>query len=66
MDPQYHEFPSNLTAEDRHRYFEPIVLTNAMSGAVDWLKPYVPKGKHSVNKQSVGENEQAVALEAST
>jgi hypothetical protein len=31
-----------LPEADRIRYFDPIALTDASGGPVDWLKPYVP------------------------
>ena len=43
LDPQYFEWPDDLTEEDRQRYFEPIRLTDAAGEAVDWLKPYMPR-----------------------
>jgi hypothetical protein len=51
LDPQYDERPGDLSPEDYQRYFEPIALTNAAGGPLDWLKPYIPaqerKGKPS-------------------
>ena len=40
LDPQYREHPSDLSEEDRERYFTPIALTDASGGPADWLKPY--------------------------
>jgi hypothetical protein len=40
LDPQYFERPVELSDEDRERYFEPVKLTDASGGAIDWLKPY--------------------------
>jgi hypothetical protein len=42
LDPQYFERPDNLSEQDRIRYFDPIVLTDADGAAAEWLKPYVP------------------------
>jgi hypothetical protein len=42
LDPQYFEHPSDLSEEERKRYFEPIVLTDASGGPVEWIKPYIP------------------------
>jgi hypothetical protein len=42
LDPQYDERPDDLSSDDCRRYFEPVVLTDAMGGPVDWLKPYIP------------------------
>ena len=43
LDPQYEEYPPDLSREDYQRYFEPIALTDEAGGPVDWLKPYVPQ-----------------------
>jgi len=43
LDPQYFERPSDLSEEDRERYFEPIVLTDCNRNPTEWLRPYVPK-----------------------
>jgi radical SAM superfamily enzyme YgiQ (UPF0313 family) len=42
LDPQYFEQPSDLTDEDRARYFEPIAVTDGAGRPVEWLRPYVP------------------------
>ncbi|MDM0080948.1 hypothetical protein QTI17_10130 [Variovorax sp. J31P179] len=50
LDPQYFERPDDLTEEDRVRYFDPVVLTDAQGGPVEWLKPYVPTNvRHTVH-----------------
>jgi hypothetical protein len=43
LDPQYEEFPADISREDYKHYFEPIELTNEAGGPADWLKPYVPQ-----------------------
>src|SRR5438552_4719253 len=43
LDPQYEEFPPDISEEDYRRYFEPIALTDETGGPADWLKPYVPQ-----------------------
>ena len=40
LDPQYFERPSDLSDEDRERYFDPIALTDASGAPAEWLKPY--------------------------
>jgi hypothetical protein len=40
LDPQYFERPNDLSEADRATYFDPIYLTDANGGPVDWLKPY--------------------------
>jgi len=42
LDPQYREYPADITQEDRIRYFEPVAVTDAEGRATGWLKPYVP------------------------
>jgi hypothetical protein len=48
LDPQYFERPAELSDEDRKRYFEPVMLTDASGGPVDWLKPYVHRRDHDI------------------
>lgn len=43
LDPQYFEFPADITAEDHERYFKPIALTDEHGQPSDWLKRYVPE-----------------------
>ena len=43
LDPQYFEIPSDLTEEDRKRYFEPVALTDDSGNPAQWLKAYVPQ-----------------------
>lgn len=42
LDPQYFEYPADISEEDRQRYFEPIALTDAAGRPVEWLRPYIP------------------------
>jgi len=44
LDPQYFERPSDVSEQDRQRYFDPIALTDAGGGPAEWLKPYIPAG----------------------
>jgi hypothetical protein len=43
LDPQYFEYPNDLTEEDRQRYFEPVALTDKDGCPVEWLKQYIPQ-----------------------
>ncbi len=52
LDPQYQEFPPDLSREDYKRYFEPIALTDETGGPVDWLKPYVPQSQRKRLRQA--------------
>jgi hypothetical protein len=45
LDPQYDEYPADISKEDFRHYFEPIALTDAAGGPADWLKPYVPQSR---------------------
>jgi len=41
LDPQYFERPSDLSEEDKIRYFEPIALTGADGQPARWLRHYI-------------------------
>ena len=43
LDAVYGEQPADITAEDRARYFDPVLLTKADGGLADWLVPYQPR-----------------------
>jgi radical SAM superfamily enzyme YgiQ (UPF0313 family) len=40
LDPQYEEWPEDVTEDDRERYFRPIMLTDANRRPMPWLDPY--------------------------
>ena len=40
LDPQYSEYPPDISAEDKARYFEPIRLTDKRGNLAEWLAPY--------------------------
>jgi hypothetical protein len=42
LDPQYFEWPANLSDEDRRRYFDPIHITDEQGRPMEWLKRYIP------------------------
>jgi hypothetical protein len=52
LDPQYAEYPADLSEEDYKRYFEPIALTDESGGPVDWLRPYVPQARRQQSRQA--------------
>ncbi len=52
LDPQYAEYPPDLSAEDYKHYFAPIALTDETGGPVDWLKPYVPQARRKRSRQA--------------
>jgi hypothetical protein len=43
LDPQYFEWPDDLSDQDRATYFDPIYLTDAAGGPSKWLKPYLSR-----------------------
>jgi len=47
LDPQYFEYPDDISAEDKARYFAPIALTDGDGRPAEWLKPYVPGARAS-------------------
>ena len=51
LDPQYEEFPADISREDYKHYFEPITLTDETGGPADWLKPYVPLSSKQRSRQ---------------
>lgn len=42
LDPQYREYPPDLTEDERCRYFDPIMITDAVGGLAEWLRAYAP------------------------
>jgi radical SAM superfamily enzyme YgiQ (UPF0313 family) len=38
LDPQYADYPSNITARDKEKYFEPVMVTDAYGQASEWLE----------------------------
>jgi hypothetical protein len=51
LDPQYEEFPADISPEDYKHYFEPIAVTDEFGGPVDWLKRYVPRSSKQRSRQ---------------
>ncbi|MFL5007146.1 MAG: B12-binding domain-containing radical SAM protein [Microvirga sp.] len=51
LDPQYFEQPDDLSEADRRRYFDPIALTDAHGGPVEWLVPYRDKQRRAATKR---------------
>ncbi len=64
LDPQYAEYPHDITPENYTRYFEPVALTDANGGAVDWLKPYVPRAQRKRSQYIAREVKAAEAVNA--
>jgi radical SAM superfamily enzyme YgiQ (UPF0313 family) len=43
LDPQYSEYPKDISPEDWKKYFEPVQLIDEHGRLAAWLRPYVPK-----------------------
>ncbi|MFC2155621.1 B12-binding domain-containing radical SAM protein [Acidobacteriota bacterium] len=44
LDPQYNEYPPDITLEDKKRYFDPIMVTDRKGNVSEWLRDYIPPG----------------------
>ncbi len=42
LDPQYEDFPADITEADRRKYFDPLPVTDGSGALADWLLPYAP------------------------
>lgn len=42
LDPQYSEYPADISPEDKALYFDPVVLIDADGKPADWLTPPTP------------------------
>ena len=51
LDPQYDEFPADISLEDYKHYFEPIAVTDESGGPADWLKRYIPRSSKQRSRQ---------------
>ena len=51
LDPQYDEFPADISPEDYKHYFEPIAVTDESGGPADWLKRYIPRSSKQRSRQ---------------
>ena len=49
LDPQYFERPTDISAEDLARYFEPIALTDIHGRPTEWLAAYVRPAKRKAS-----------------
>jgi radical SAM superfamily enzyme YgiQ (UPF0313 family) len=43
LDPQYRDYPADITPADKRHYFDPILVTDADGRAAAWLEPYRPR-----------------------
>jgi hypothetical protein len=53
LDPQYEEYPMDISSEDWERYFEPIPLTRPDGRLAEWLLPYMQRRKPDKANQEV-------------
>jgi radical SAM superfamily enzyme YgiQ (UPF0313 family) len=51
LDPQFSEYPRNISIEDWQRYFEPILLTDSEGKLAHWLHAYYPAAQRPRNKR---------------
>lgn len=51
LDPQYSEYPDDISDEDRKNYFEPVCLTDKRGQLCEWLEPYVKRRTHRPFKE---------------
>ena len=49
LDLQYGWCPRDVSAADRHRYFDPIMVTDANGHIADWLEPYRPASSFAMS-----------------
>ena len=42
LDPQYSEYPADISLSDWQKYFAPVALTDAAGRMAEWLRPYLP------------------------
>jgi hypothetical protein len=42
LDPQYAEYPRDISCEDKQKYFDPVLVTDAEGRATQWLERYRP------------------------
>jgi hypothetical protein len=54
LDPQYFEYPDDITPDDRKRYFEPIALTDGEGRPAEWLAPYMPRAQRCAAPPAAG------------
>ncbi len=50
LDPQYLEFPADISREDRLRHFEPVKVTDETGRLAAWLEPYAEAWRQRKNR----------------
>lgn len=66
LDPQYEEYPNDISPHDYKQYFEPVALTDDHGGPVAWLKPYVPSAKRKRSRREGASAAPSAQMEANT
>jgi hypothetical protein len=51
LDPQYFEYPPDISDEDRRTYFEPINVTDDRGRLSKWLEPYAKSGLYALSSK---------------
>ena len=44
LDPQYAEYPPDISPHHKQKYFDPVLVTDAQGRATEWLERYRPIG----------------------
>jgi hypothetical protein len=52
LDPQYGEAPADISAEDRARYFDPVVLIDEAGQPADWLLAARPARREAAREEA--------------
>ena len=42
LDPQYADYPADISPADKQKYFDPVLVTDAEGRATQWLERYRP------------------------
>ncbi len=53
LDPQYSEYPENITDDEWRMYFEPIEIIDKQGETADWLKAYVSEDEHHLPRDQL-------------
>jgi len=53
LDPQYQQYPADITPDDKARYFDPIKITDAQGNLSPWLERYKPAPMMNISKLTV-------------
>jgi len=42
LDPQYADYPADISPADKQKYFDPVLVTDAEGRSTQWLERYRP------------------------